>query len=391
MLPSPVRVQQRAMKIIKGLEHLTRGEAERAGILQSGEEKAQGDLNDVHKYLIARNEEEVPSDRTRDSEHKLKNRKFHLNMRKYFFTVRVVQTLAQVAQRGCGVSIPGDIQNLTEHGPGQAALADPALNSPKGRKGSCGPQMGQTRCRCPPEQDHEKLILQTSPSPTDRTDASPAAGFFLGGMKQELNPTALLPSPSALSDAEKRSWLLPLVAVSLPPSSAYPNLLQRLRRGGDYSSPLGLIPAQFVFGWSSGFKWEWEEGRATWQELGRGKAMWLEICNDPRLFVDGISSHDLHQGQVGNCWFVAACSSLASRESLWQKDLQPHGATQHPAKRNVFTTIPLYPIHCLDNPPAQHRCSGFNHAHQLLGNEWFQVGHDGLAGAHVGSEHPYSA
>lgn len=44
-----------------------------------------------------------------------------------------------------------------------------------------------------------------------------------------------------------------------------------------------------------------------------------EICEDPRLFVDGISSHDLHQGQVGNCWFVAACSSLASRESLWQK------------------------------------------------------------------------
>ncbi|XP_029458029.1 calpain-5 [Rhinatrema bivittatum] len=44
-----------------------------------------------------------------------------------------------------------------------------------------------------------------------------------------------------------------------------------------------------------------------------------EICDDPHLFVDGISSHDLHQGQVGNCWFVAACSSLASREALWQK------------------------------------------------------------------------
>uniref|UniRef100_A0A9L0SCQ0 Calpain 5 n=1 Tax=Equus caballus TaxID=9796 RepID=A0A9L0SCQ0_HORSE len=44
-----------------------------------------------------------------------------------------------------------------------------------------------------------------------------------------------------------------------------------------------------------------------------------DICEDPRLFVDGISSHDLHQGQVGNCWFVAACSSLASREALWQK------------------------------------------------------------------------
>ncbi|KAM8975311.1 calpain-5 [Pelodytes ibericus] len=44
-----------------------------------------------------------------------------------------------------------------------------------------------------------------------------------------------------------------------------------------------------------------------------------EICDNPHLFVDGISSHDLHQGQVGNCWFVAACSSLASREALWQK------------------------------------------------------------------------
>ncbi|KAG9470601.1 hypothetical protein GDO78_017219 [Eleutherodactylus coqui] len=44
-----------------------------------------------------------------------------------------------------------------------------------------------------------------------------------------------------------------------------------------------------------------------------------EFCSDPHLFVDGISAHDLHQGQVGNCWFVAACSSLASREPLWQK------------------------------------------------------------------------
>lgn len=42
--------------------------------------------------------------------------------------------------------------------------------------------------------------------------------------------------------------------------------------------------------------------------------------------MDGISSHDLHQGQVGNCWFVAACSSLASRESLWQKVRPGDGA-----------------------------------------------------------------
>ncbi|XP_041428675.1 calpain-5 isoform X2 [Xenopus laevis] len=44
-----------------------------------------------------------------------------------------------------------------------------------------------------------------------------------------------------------------------------------------------------------------------------------ELCEDPCLFVDGISSHDLHQGRLGNCWFVAACSCLALRKVLWTK------------------------------------------------------------------------
>ncbi|MCI4379401.1 hypothetical protein PGIGA_G00227760 [Pangasianodon gigas] len=53
-----------------------------------------------------------------------------------------------------------------------------------------------------------------------------------------------------------------------------------------------------------------------------GKVTWKrpkELCDDPHLFVNGISAHDLQQGQLGNCWFVAACSSLASREALWHK------------------------------------------------------------------------
>lgn len=37
------------------------------------------------------------------------------------------QTLEQAANRGCGVSICGDSQNPTGHGPGQPVLADHAL------------------------------------------------------------------------------------------------------------------------------------------------------------------------------------------------------------------------------------------------------------------------
>uniref|UniRef100_A0A4W6CL22 Calpain 6 n=1 Tax=Lates calcarifer TaxID=8187 RepID=A0A4W6CL22_LATCA len=44
-----------------------------------------------------------------------------------------------------------------------------------------------------------------------------------------------------------------------------------------------------------------------------------EISDDPHLFVEGISSHDLNQGVVGNCWFVAACSCLALKPHLWKK------------------------------------------------------------------------
>lgn len=44
-----------------------------------------------------------------------------------------------------------------------------------------------------------------------------------------------------------------------------------------------------------------------------------ELCKDPRLFVDGISTRDLHQGSLGNCWMVAATSCLATEPSLWKK------------------------------------------------------------------------
>uniref|UniRef100_A0A672RVU7 Calpain 5a n=1 Tax=Sinocyclocheilus grahami TaxID=75366 RepID=A0A672RVU7_SINGR len=65
-----------------------------------------------------------------------------------------------------------------------------------------------------------------------------------------------------------------------------------------------------------------------------GKVTWKrpkELCEDPHLFVNGISAHDLHQGQLGNCWFVAACSSLASRDALWQKVIYYYCSKQYKA------------------------------------------------------------
>jgi len=55
---------------------------------------------------------------------------------------------------------------------------------------------------------------------------------------------------------------------------------------------------------------------------------WLrpsEICDNPRLFVDGISHHDATQGHLGNCWFVAACSVLSGGKEMWTKVIPDAG------------------------------------------------------------------
>ncbi|XP_063043315.1 calpain-5-like isoform X2 [Engraulis encrasicolus] len=58
-----------------------------------------------------------------------------------------------------------------------------------------------------------------------------------------------------------------------------------------------------------------------------------ELCKDPRLFVDGISTRDLHQGSLGNCWMVAATSCLASEPSLWKKVIPEHTEQEWDPKR----------------------------------------------------------